>query len=101
LGWLFLAGWPVWLFGLWQEKKFLDRTRAKILLALLPASLVFLFWPTFTQRIAFILVPWLAMIAGFGLSKIRNSYLVTAYLAVYILINYHIDWLLKVINLPF
>lgn len=101
LGWLFSVGWPIWLFGLWQEIKSNDKIRQRILLAILPASVTFLFWPSFTQRVAFIFVPWLAMIAGFGLAKIKNKYLIAAILAIYILANYYMDWLLKAVNLPF
>ena len=31
LGWVYLAGWPIFVFGLWQEKKFFDKNRSKIL----------------------------------------------------------------------
>jgi len=102
LGWVYLAGWPIFIFGLWQEKKFFDKNRSKILAALLPASLAFLAWPALTQRIAFIIVPWLALISGFGLSKIKKTYLAVAILIVYILINYSITpFLIEAINLPF
>jgi len=102
LGWVYLAGWPIFAYGLLQEKKYFNRQRAYILAALLPASLAFLAWPALTQRIAFIFVPWLALISGFGLSKIKNNYLVAAILIIYIIINYSITpFLIKVINLPF
>ena len=102
LGWLYLVGWPIFVFGLFQEKKYFDKTRAKILLALLPASLVFLAWPALTQRIAFIFVPWLVLVSGFGLSKIKNKYLLSLILIIYILANYSLTtYLIKVINLPF
>lgn len=100
LSWLFLAGWPIFLWGLYQEYKNFIKERAKILLALLPASLTFLFWPALTQRIAFIFVPWLALMSGFGLSKIKNRYLVISILVIYVLVNYFTrPWLLSIINL--
>jgi len=102
LGWVYLIGWPVFLWGLWQEKKFFDKSRIKILIALLPASLMFLVWPSLTQRIAFIFVPWLALISGFGLSKIKNKYFILSFIILYIVINYSIpSFLIKIINLPF
>ena len=102
LGWVFLAGWPIFIFGLLQEKKFFNKDRAKILLALLPASLAFLAWPALTQRIAFILVPWLALISGFGLTKIKSKYILITILILYIIINHGIEpYLIKLINLPF
>lgn len=102
LGWVYLAGWPIFLYGLWQEKKYFDKRRALILAALLPASLAFLAWPALTQRIAFIIVPWLALSSGFGLSKLKNNYLTTAILIFYIIINYSIvPVLLDAVNLSF
>lgn len=101
MGWLYLAGWPIFAWGLWQEKKNFIKERALILLCFLPASLTFFVWPMFMQRTAFVLVPWLALISGFGLSKIKNKYLVWPILILYILVNYNIERLLKIINLPF
>ena len=98
---LFFIGWFFWLYGVWREIKAPDLRRRKILLALLPGSVAFLFWPSFTQRIAFILVPWLALSSGFGLAGLKNKYFVTFLLAIYILINYNIDWLMQVVNLSF
>jgi hypothetical protein len=101
MGWLYLAGWPIFLWGLWQEKKNYLKERSILLLCLLPASLTFFVWPMFMQRTAFILVPWLALISGFGLSKIKNKYLVAAILIIYIFINYNLERLLPIVNLPF
>lgn len=100
-GWVFFAGWPIFLYGLWQEKKFWNKERQKLLAALLPSSLSFFIWPMFIQRIAFVAVPWLSLVSGFGLSKIANKYLVVLIVTVYILLNYHTEALLKIINLPF
>lgn len=101
LGWLFSLGWLIFAYGLYQEKKHFDKYRAKILFCLLPASLMFFLWPVLDQRIAFIFVPWLALISGFGLCKIKNKYLAGFILLAYVLINYNIKYLLKIINLPF
>jgi hypothetical protein len=101
MGWIFLAGWPLFLWGLYQEKKFFDKQRVTILCALLPASLAFFAWPMFMQRTAFILVPWLSLITGFGVSKIKNRYIVVVLLIFYLLINYNVERLLVLINLPF
>ena len=101
LGWLFFAGWPIFLYGLWEEKKYFNKERMKIILAILPASLFFIFWPALDQRIAFILVPWLAMISGFGLSKIKNKYILSLLLLIYIMVNYNIQYLMNIIDVPF
>ena len=104
LGWLFLVGWPIFLYGLYQEYKNFDLKRFKILLALLPASIAFLAWPGLTQRIAFIFVPFLAMVSAFGLSKLKNKYIIIFILIIYAIIGYLIrnaslSWdLLKIIN---
>ncbi|MEK7072072.1 MAG: glycosyltransferase family 39 protein [Patescibacteria group bacterium] len=104
LGWLFLAGWPIFLYGLYQEYQIRNIQRIKILLALLPSSIAFLAWPGLTQRIAFIFVPLLAMISAYGLSKLKNKYVIILILIIYTIINYLIrntslSWdLLKIIN---
>lgn len=100
MGWVFLAGWPLFLYGLWQEKKNFVKKRALILLALLPASLAFFAWPMFMQRTAFILVPWLSTIAAFGLSRM-NKFIAGILLLTYVAINYNLEKLLLLINLPF
>ena len=100
LGWLFLIGWPIFLWGVYQLWKNYDKQKIIYLTALLPASLVFLAWPSFTQRVAFILVPWLALISGYGLSKIKNRYIIILILLIYASINYLTrPWLLSMINL--
>ncbi|MFH0907069.1 MAG: glycosyltransferase family 39 protein [bacterium] len=99
-GWVFLVGWPIFLYGLYQQWKNYDKQRIILLLSLLPASLAFLAWPALTQRIAFIFVPWLALVAGFGLGQIKNKYLIIIILLVYVLVNYLTrPWLLSAINL--
>ena len=88
MAWLYSIGWALFLFGMWQEKRFFDFQRSKILLAMLPASLTFLVWPQLVQRVAFIFVPWLALTSGFGLSKVKNRFLIAGILALYLLTNY-------------
>ncbi|MBU4347931.1 glycosyltransferase family 39 protein [Patescibacteria group bacterium] len=101
MGWLFLAGWPIFLFGLCKVFTNLDIKNKVILLGLLPASLSFFAWPVFMQRTAFILVPWLSLIAGYGLSFIKNKYIIIILLGFYLLVNYNIERLLPIINLSF
>ena len=97
-----LGGWFFFVLGSFFAVKYFEKTRATVLAALLPASLAFLAWPALTQRIAFIIVPWLALISGFGLSKIKNNYIIGTILIAYALINYSITtFLIKIINLPF
>ena len=104
LGWLFLIGWPIFFYGLYQEYKNFNSQRFKILLALLPASLAFLIWPGLTQRIAFIFVPLLSMVSAFGLSKLKDKYVIILLLLICAAINYLIrnaslSWdLLKIVN---
>ncbi len=101
---IFLAGWPLFLIGLWHEWRAFTqgtRERAYILLALLPASLMFLAWPAFTQRVAFIFIPWVAMVAAFGLTRIPQQKIALLLMVSYIVMNYHVDILMLVINMPF
>ena len=101
MGWLFLAGWPIFLFGLCKVFTNLDIKNKLVLLGLLPASISFFIWPVFMQRTAFVLVPWLSLIAGYGLSFIKNKYISIVLLAFYVLVNYNIKRLLPIINISF
>ncbi|MFA5889108.1 MAG: glycosyltransferase family 39 protein [Candidatus Paceibacterota bacterium] len=100
LGWLFSFGWFAFLFGAWEEWKIKDKRRLKILLACFPATLTFLIWPAITQRLAVILMFWLSLITGFGLSRVR-WYILYPFLGLYIAFNYNIKILIDKINLPF
>ncbi|MFH0804146.1 MAG: hypothetical protein V1896_00915 [Candidatus Zambryskibacteria bacterium] len=100
LGWLFSFGWLAFCYGAWKELKTKDKRRIKILLAILPVTLTFYFWPSITQRLAVMFMMWLALIAGFGLSKIK-WYWLYLFLVIYIVFNYNIESLIKIINLPF
>ncbi|HRY52905.1 MAG TPA: glycosyltransferase family 39 protein [Candidatus Portnoybacteria bacterium] len=100
LGWVFSLGWLAWLLGIKEEIKAQDKGRWKILIAILPTSLFFIIWPEVAQRLAFILVPWLALVAGFGLSRIK-PYWAGVFVAAYVLFNYNIRSLIDIINLPF
>ena len=101
MGWLFLAGWPFFLWGLWKEYQNSDIKRKMVLIGLITCVSFFFAWPVFMQRTAFVLVPWLSMIAGYGLGFIKNKYLPFLLLVIYLIINYNIERLLSVINLPF
>jgi len=100
LGWLFSFGWLAFLFGVKEELKIKDLKRLKILLAILPVTLTFYIWPAITQRLAVIFMLWLALIAGFGLSRVK-WYLLYPFLGIYIWFNYNILFLIDKINLPF
>ena len=100
LGWLFSFGWLAFLFGVWKEFKIKDERRLKILIACFPATLTFLIWPAITQRLAVILMLWLALTAGYGLSRVK-WYLLYPFLGLYIWFNYNIKFLIDKINLPF
>ena len=100
LGWLFTFGWLAFCLGLKEERTAMDKHRIKILLATFPITLLFLIWPVYTQRIAVVLMMWLSLIAGFGLSRLR-WYWLCPFLGIYIWVNYNIKSLLDIINLPF
>lgn len=100
LGWLFSLGWFLFLYGVWQEYRDFNKIRFKILISLLPLSLAFLAWPGFVQRVSFILVPFLAILAGRGLVKM-NKYLAGLLVAAYVIFNYNVGGLIEIINLPF
>lgn len=100
LGWLFSLGWLAWLLGLREEWRAADKRRLKILAALLPAALTFIIWPETAQRLAVILLPWLALTAGFALAR-QKWYWAGALVIFYALFNYNIKILINLINLPF
>jgi len=100
LGWLFSLGWFLFFYGIWREYRDFDKIRFKILISLLPPALAFLLWPGFVQRVSFILVPLLALVAGRGLADM-NKYLAVLLVAAYIIFNYNITSLLDIINVPF
>ncbi len=99
LGWVYSVGWLIFFYGIRQEFRHFDKTRFKILISLLPASLAFLIWPGFAQRVSFILVPFLTMISGRGLEE-TNKYLAILFVIIYIVFNYNIPNLINIINLP-
>lgn len=93
---VFFPCWLAWFLGAyyeWQEK---NRTRLILLACLLPSSLAFLAWPAIYQRMGFILVPWLALTAGFGLAKLPKHYIII-FVVLYLLINYNLHNILLVI----
>lgn len=100
LGWLYLAGWPVFTFGLFKILKEKLNKEGAVFLALLPASLSFLIWPVMTQRIAFVLVPWLALVSGFGLSKIKSDFILIPAILFYAFFSYYTGYLMEAINVP-
>jgi len=99
LGWLYSIGW-LWLIWRWWEIKNLDKKTKIILGGMLPASLMWLIWPALTQRIAFILVPWLAIVSGWILYRFKSKWMAGGVVLLYILINYNIQTLMEVINIP-
>lgn len=100
IGWLFSFGWLAFLWGLWEEYKLRYIKRLKILLAIFPATLTFYLWPAITQRLGVMFMMWLALVAGFGLSKVK-WYVLYPFLVLYILFNFNIEILIAKINLPF
>lgn len=100
IGWLFSFGWIAFCYGVWMEYKNKDLKRIKILLAILPVTLTFYFWPAITQRLGVMFMMWLALLAGYGLSQVR-WYALYPFLVLYIWFNYNIESLIAKINLPF
>jgi 4-amino-4-deoxy-L-arabinose transferase-like glycosyltransferase len=101
---IFFAGWPLFLIGAIREIRDVlrgNQTRLMILLALLPASLAFLLWPAFTHRVAVILIPWVALVAAFGVARIQSRWLIAFILVLYVFVNYHTNYLMSQIDLPF
>jgi hypothetical protein len=99
MGSLYLFGWFYFIIGLYQEYKNYDAVRARVLLCLVPASFAFLGWPGLLQRVAFVAVPLLAMISGFGLSKIPSRLLIIFLLLIYAVSQFFMKDLLVIVNI--
>ena len=100
---IFLPGWPIFLLGGVRIVKELRGRVASLLIplgAMLPASLAFLAWPSFAHRIAFTLIPWVALVAAFGLARIQKRWLILGVLIGYALVNYHVGLLTAGLTFP-
>jgi hypothetical protein len=100
LGYLFHIGWPIALVGLWEglSKKFENiQDHKKIFLGILPSAVVFLAYPAYDQRIAFIGVPLLSLLAAMGLKKISSRAIIYLIMTFYVIVSF---FLLHKLSLP-
>src|SRR3989344_3368427 len=89
MGSLYTIGWLYLLLGLCREWRERNVKRLSVLLGLAPAAFGFLGWPCLLQRVAFVCIPLLAMISGFGLAKIKQNWLIIILLIVYALMQFY------------
>jgi len=87
---IFLIGWYSVFYGLYKSKKNLKKEQLIFLIALLPWTLSFLLWSSLIMRIMFVLVPFLAILAGYGLYQIKNNYVRLVIIFSYLVSNYYI-----------
>ncbi len=99
LGLLFLGG----LYYLIRQGKSLVDGRYHIfILSLFISILPIFFWPAITQRVLFIIVPFMIVVAGVVFKKYeRLSYIWGIVLALYIVLSFSTGVLLNAVNLPF
>lgn len=93
---LFSFGWMLFLLGLRQIKKDKNWELGKTFLILIPSSLLFLAYPALTARLSFVILPWLSLIAGYYLAKIKNKFLVIVFLLLYMIFNYLVMFKLEI-----
>ena len=71
------------------------------IISLILSVLPILFWPAITQRIVFITVPILTILAGFAVKKYEKYWsFIVPVLIVYILLSFNMNWFLNVVDLP-
>ena len=103
LGWLFLAGWPLILMsGIRETKVFFQKGLQDyhlLLICFIPMAISFLAWPGFLQRVGFVMVPLLALVATLWLSDIKRTSLIVLILFTYAAINLSTEWLMTVVNI--
>ena len=92
-----LLGWFLILFGGWKEWKEKNPERARIILALIPFSLIFLVWVNGDPRHAFTTLAPLVLLGSYALVRLKNAFasktmgtvLVTFIAGLYIVLNYY------------
>lgn len=94
LGSLYLVGWPLAAWGAIRSWSGGLSQRNKVLIAMIPSALIFFAYPAYDQRISFIAVPLLSLLAAIGLSKIRSRLFVYCVLLLYIVSNFFMDWIM-------
>lgn len=100
LGYLFNLGWPLALTGFLRgaSKKFTEiEDHKKIFIGLLPSALSFFIYPAYDQRMAFVAVPLLSLLATLALADIKSRNLVYLILGLYIISSF---LLLHKLSLP-
>lgn len=98
LGILFIAG--LWTF--WRQIKILDRKIEVFVLSTVASVLPAFLWPAITQRVLFITVPAVIIIACFFFKKYENYFhWYIPILTVYVLASFFMDlFILDFVNLP-
>lgn len=99
----FLA--PVALAGaviLWRERTLLDTKRWVFLIGVIISTIPAIMWPAITQRVLFLVLPWVIILAGFCIKRYeRYWYAFLPVLGVYILAAFTMDsFILDFVNLP-
>ena len=99
----FLA--PISLAGaviLWRERNLLSTKRLIFLIGVVISTIPAIMWPAITQRVLFLVLPWVIILAGFCIKRYeRYWYAFLPVLAVYILAAFTMDsFILDFVNLP-
>lgn len=94
---LYLVGWPISLIGaIATYSRKLDK-RNRFLLSMIPSAFIFFAYPAYDQRISFVAVPFLALLAGIGLAALRKRFIVYTLIIVYVVSNF---WILERFSHP-
>ncbi len=96
----------IFCFGAWflyKEWGVIDEKRKLFLISVGMSVLPIFLWPAITQRVLFVILPFIIIVSGFFIKKHEEKwYLFLPFLVLYILINFTMDsFILQAVNLPF
>jgi hypothetical protein len=99
----FLA--PVAIAGaviLWRDRAQLETKRLIFLIGVIISTIPAIMWPAITQRVLFLVLPWVIILAGFCIKRYEKYwYAFLPILAIYIAAGFAMDaYILNFVNLP-
>ena len=97
LGILFIFG----LYALGSKWGTLDTDIKAFLVITAISFLPIFFWPAVTQRILFVTMPFVVIVASFFINKFEKKWIFIPALLVYVFLSFMTDYLLYTVNLPF
>lgn len=87
---------------LWKERVSMDAKRWVFLIGVMISTIPAIMWPAITQRVLFLVLPWVIILAGFCIKRYeRYWYAFLPIVAIYIATGFAMDaYILDFVNLP-